>query len=105
MEGLNICMWFIKISVVLLAEPAYHPTGLMAKKWKIGIIMAILADLIETWYGVFKWKNSTYAHYLSCQTSLPPNQPTSLKVKNVHNFVIFQPIYLKLGMETQNGRT
>ena len=35
---------------------------------------------------------------LTGQTGLPPNQPTSLKVKNVHNFVIFQPIWLKLGM-------
>ena len=52
-----------------------------------------------------KWKTSTYAHYLSCQTSLPPNQPTGLKVKNVHNFGIFQPIWLKFGMESLNGRT
>ena len=41
---------------------------------------------------------------LTGQTSLPPNQPTSLKVKNVHNFVIFQPIWLKLGMESLNER-
>ena len=51
--------------------------------------------------------------YLNCkdfsmltgQTGLPPNQPTSLKVKNMHNFVIFQLIWLKLGMESLNGRT
>ena len=42
---------------------------------------------------------------LTGQTSLPPNQPTSLKVKNVHNFCIFQPIWLKLGMQSLNGRT
>ena len=42
---------------------------------------------------------------LTGQTSLPPNQPTSLKMKNVHNFAIFQPINLKLGMEPQNGGT
>ena len=50
--------------------------------------------------------------YLNCkglsmltgQTSLPPNWPTSLKVKNVHNFGIFQPIWLKLGMLSLNGR-
>ena len=42
---------------------------------------------------------------LFIQTSLPPNHPTSLKVKNVHNFVIFQPIWLKLGMGSLNGRT
>ena len=39
------------------------------------------------------------------QTSLPPNQPTGLKVKHVHNFGIFQPIWLKLGMQSLNGRT
>ena len=42
---------------------------------------------------------------LTGQTSLPPNQPTGLKVKNVHNFGIFQPIWLKLGMQCLNGRT
>ena len=61
--------------------------------------------MFEIWYGVSKWKNSTYAHYLSCQTSLPPNQPTSLKVKNAHNFAIFQPIWLKFGMEFLHGKT
>ena len=39
------------------------------------------------------------------QTGLPPNQPTGLKVKNLHNFDIFQPIWLKLGMESLNERT
>ena len=55
----------------------------------------------------FKWSEAicnAYAHYLSYQTSLP-NQPTSLKVKDLHNFAIFQPICLKLGLETQNGKT
>ena len=42
---------------------------------------------------------------VTSQTSLPPNQPTGLKVKNVHNFGIFQPIWLKLGMQSLNGRT
>merc|ERR1712142_966750 len=42
---------------------------------------------------------------LTGQTSLPPNQPTGLKVKNVHNFSIFQPIWLKFGIESLNGRT
>ena len=42
---------------------------------------------------------------LTGQTSLPPNQPTGLKVKNLHNFVIFQQIWLKYGMESLNGRT
>ena len=42
---------------------------------------------------------------LTGQTGLPPNQPTGLKVENVHYFGIFQPIWLKLGTETQNERT
>ena len=42
---------------------------------------------------------------LTSQTGLLPNQPTSLKVKDLHNFAIFQPICLKLGLETQNGKT
>ena len=41
---------------------------------------------------------------LTGQTGLPPNQPTDLKVKNVHNFDIFQPIWSKFGMESLNGR-
>ena len=42
---------------------------------------------------------------LTGQTGLPTNQPTSLKVKNVHNFGIFQPIWLKFGLKSLNGRT
>ena len=42
---------------------------------------------------------------LTDQTSLPPNQPTGLKLKNLHNFEIFQPIWLKLSIESLNGRT
>ena len=42
---------------------------------------------------------------LTGQTGLLPNQPTSLKVKNVHNLGIFQLIRLKLGMFSLNGRT
>ena len=33
---------------------------------------------------------------LTGQTDLPPNQLTSLKVKNLHKLDIFQPIWLKL---------
>merc|ERR1719219_2864302 len=42
---------------------------------------------------------------LTSQTDLPPNQPIGLKVKNLHNFNIFQLIWLKLGVESLNGRT
>ena len=42
---------------------------------------------------------------LTSHTSRIPTQPSGLKVENVHNFGIFQPIWLKLGMESLNGRT
>ena len=42
---------------------------------------------------------------LTGQNGLPPNQPTGLKVKNMHNLGIFQPIWLKFGMESLNGMT
>ena len=42
---------------------------------------------------------------LTGQTDLPPNQPTDQKVKNLHNFVIFQQIWLNFGMESLNRRT
>ena len=41
----------------------------------------------------------------SMLTSLPPTQPTNLKVENVHNLGIFQPIWLKLDIQSLNGRT
>jgi len=80
-------------------QPAYWPNS-----EKPAYLQHFSTNLVETWYGVFKWKNSTYAHYISCQTSLPPNQPTSLKVKNVHIFGIFHLIWLKSVMESLNGR-
>ena len=42
---------------------------------------------------------------LTAQTGLPPNQPTSLKVKNMQNFSIFQSIWSKLGIKSLNRRT
>ena len=53
----------------------------------------------------YKYLNREGFSMLTGQTSLPPNQATSLKVKNVHNFGIFQLIWLKLGMQSLNGRT
>ena len=38
-------------------------------------------------------------------SSLPPNQPTSLKVENLPYFDIFQPTWLKRGIESLNGGT
>ena len=75
MEELNICTPFI-LSNQPTTQSAYQPKS--EKRIKL---CHLSTYLLETWYGVCKWKNSTYAHYLSCQTSLPPNQPTSLKVK------------------------
>ena len=46
-----------------------------------------------------------YSSMPTGQTGLPPNQPTCLKAKKVHNFGIFQPIWLKLGMQSLIGRT
>ena len=48
--------------------------------------------------------------YLNCkdfsmltgQTGLPPNQPTSLKMKNVHNVGIFQPFWLRKTLDFSN---
>ena len=37
---------------------------------------------------------------LTGQTSLPPKPHTTLKVDNMHNLGRFQPIWLKLGIET-----
>ena len=99
MEELNICTLSI-LSNQPTTQPAYQP-----KSEKCAYLWCFSINLVEIWYGVSKWKNSTYAHYLPCQTTLPPNQPTSLKVKNVHNFAIFQPIWLKFGMESLNGMT
>ena len=42
---------------------------------------------------------------LTGQADLPPNHSTNQKVKNLHNLVIFQLIWLKLGMESLNRRT
>ena len=36
---------------------------------------------------------------LTGQTGLPPNQPTDLKMKNMHNLGIFQPIWLRKTIE------
>ena len=41
---------------------------------------------------------------LTGQTGLQPNQLTSLTVKNVRNIGIFQPIFLKFGMESLHRR-
>ena len=82
--------------------PPNQPTSLKEKNvHNLGVFQPILLKL-----GMQSLNGRTQHMYLICnnfsmltgQTSLPPNQPTSLKVKNMHNFGIFQPIWLKFGM-------
>ena len=79
-----------------------QPTSLKMKNvHNFGIFQSIWLK-----FGMQSLNGRTHHMYVICndfsklngQTSLPPNQPTGLKVKNVHNFGIFQPIWLKLGM-------
>merc|ERR1719402_635087 len=96
-------------------KPAYHPnqpnqpTGLKVKNvHNFGIFQPIWLKFgMESLNGRPQHMYMIYMHLsmLTGQTDLPPNQPTGLKVKNLRNFVIFQLIWLKLGMESLNGRT
>ena len=65
--------------------------------------------IVKTRYIVSKWKDSTYVcdfiKILICLLAKPAYHPTSLKVKNMHNFGAFQPIWLKFGIDSLNGRT
>ena len=105
MEELNICTLFI-LSNQPTTQPAYQP-----KSEKCAYPWHLSTNLVEIWYAVSKWKDSTYVcddlrlSMLTSQTSLTPIQPTCLKVENVHSFGIFQPIWLKLDMESPNGMT
>ena len=89
--------------------PPNQPTSLKAKN----VHNFVIFQPIWLKLGMQSLNERTQHMYLNCkgfsmltgQTSLPPNWPTSLKVKNVHNFGIFQPIWLKLGMQSLNGRT
>ena len=66
--------------------------------WKFG--MESLDGRTQHMYVIYM-----HLSMLIGQTDLPPNQPTGLKVKNLRNFVIFQLIWLKFGMESLNGKT
>ena len=89
--------------------PPNQPTSLKVKN----VHNFVIFQPIWLKLGMQSLNERTQHMYLNCkgfsmltgQTSLPPNQPTSLKVNNVHNFGIFQPIWLKLGMQSLNGRT
>ena len=86
-----------------------QPTGLKVKNLhNFGIFQPIWLKFgMESLNGRTQHMYVIYMHLsmLTGQTDLPPNQLTGLKVKNLHNFVIFQLIWLKLGMESLNGRT
>ena len=89
--------------------PPNQPTGLQVENLhNFGIFQPIWLKLgIETQNERTQRMYVIYKDFstLTGQTGLPPNQPTGLKVENVHNLSIFQPIWLKLGMESLNGRT
>ena len=97
-------------------KPAYHPSSLPPNQpTSLKVENLPYFDIFQpTWLkrGIESLNGGTQhmhtinsvkpAYYLS---SLPPNHLTSPKVKNGYNFVIFQPICLKLGVETQNEKT
>ena len=89
--------------------PPNQPTGLKVKNLhNFDIFQLIWLKLsMESLNGRTQHMYVIYLHLsmLTGQTDLPPNQPTGLKVKNLHNFAFCQPICLKLGMETLNGKT
>ena len=89
--------------------PPNQPTSLKMKYVHIfGIFQPILLKFgVESPNGRTHHTYVIYMHLsmLTGQTDLPPNQPTGPKVKNLLNFVIFQLIWLKLGMGSLNGRT
>ena len=89
--------------------PPNQPTSLKVKNMHNFVIFQLiwLKLSMQSLNGRTRHMNSIYIDFnmLTGQTRLPPNQPTSLKVKNVHNFVIFQLIWLKLSIKPQNGRT
>ena len=98
MEGLNICKLFILLNQPT-TQPAYQP-----KSEKCAYLWCFSTNLVEIWYGVFKWKDSTNVCDLyAFEHANWPNRPTTQlahqpKSENLHNFGIFQPIWLKLGM-------
>ena len=89
--------------------PTNQPTSLKVKNMhNFGIFQLIWLKLgMQSLNGMTQHMNLIHKDFsmLTDQTGLPPNQPTSLTVKNVHNFGIIQLIWLKLGMQSLNGRT
>ena len=104
MEELNICTLFI-LSNQPTTQPAYRPKSENLPNFDIfqPIWLKLVIESLNGGTQHMHTINSVKPAYHP--SSLPPNQLTSPKVKNGYNFVIFQPICLKLGIETQNGKT
>ena len=106
-------MYVIYMHLSMLTDqtglPSNQPTSLKVKNMhNFGIFQPIWFKFgMESLNGISQHLYVIHMHLSipTGQTGLPPNQPTSLKVKNLHNFDIFQPIWLKLGMECLNRRT
>ena len=94
MEELNICALFI-LSNQPTTQPAYQP-----KSDKCAYLWRFSTNLVEIWYGVSKWKDSTHVCDLFMfEHANRPNQPTTQpayrpKSKNLHKLDIFQPNWL-----------
>ena len=55
------------------AQPAYRP-----KSEKRALLWQFSTDSVEIWYGVFKWKDSTYVCDLyAFEHADRPNRPTT----------------------------
>ena len=99
-------MYVIYVHLSMLTDqsglPPNQPTGLKFKNlYNFEIFQLIWLKLgMESLNGMTQHVYVIHMHLSmpTGQTGLPPNQPTGLKVKNLHNFVIFQLIWLKLGM-------
>ena len=72
MEELNICTLFI-LSNQPTTQPAYQ-----LKSEKCAYLWRFLTNLVEIWYGVSKWKGSTYVCDLyAFELANRPNRPTT----------------------------
>ena len=102
MEELNICTLFI-LSNQPTTQPAYQP-----KSEKCAYLWRFSTNLVEIWYGVSKWKDSTHVCdlFMFEHANRPTTQPAFRpKSENLHKLDIYQPICLKFGMESLNGKT
>ena len=115
MERLHTCNYLIykplSMLTVQTSLPPNQPTGPKVKNMpNFDVFQSILLK-----FGKESLDRGTQ-HIHIINSVLPPNQPTthctqpayqptSPKVKNGYNFAIFQPICLKLGIETQNENT